>query len=527
MVGKNNEYVNQKKAGHKFEKYSIKKLKVGAASVLIGAGFFLGHHVEASEVVSGTTVVTTQENGTEEKEKKISEVTDTTVQPEVVPTTNNGITATPKTEVISTSKTEVVETPKPQEALVAEKKANVEAPVELNVQTAELQEKVSALQSEVNRIRANEKHKLQIEQAEKLIEEANDLQASKTATQKEVDAKVKEIKSLTFILKSMKAKETVEPKKNQDTRNDKKMQEGTGFRMGEGTTESTPSTPNGISADVEDATSKPKAVTDEATPSSFRESTSVTRSRRRKREVRSPEVPQPEGNVIAHGEDGVPWELYGNGYLLFKPEVGKDTLTNNSGESTWKDNYGEQIKHVGFAGKVYAPENSRFIFSRHSYDNIKYTDKKFNPLTFDTMNFDTSKVKNMSYMFYGLSKLTNLDVTNFDTSNATNMGSMFYGMSNLTNLDVTNFNTSNVTILSFMFYGMSNLTNLDVTHFDTSKVENMGAMFYGMSNLTNLDVTHFDTSKVENMGINATIRMHTFGNLKMYKINSAVIMILR
>ena len=27
--------------------------------------------------------------------------------------------------------------------------------------------------------------------------------------------------------------------------------------------------------------------------------------------------------------------------------------------------------------------------------------------------------------------------------------------------------------------------------------------------------------------INATIRMHTFGNLKMYKIDSAVIMILR
>ena len=260
MVGKNNEYVNQQKAGHKFEKYSIKKLKAGAASVLIGAGFFLGHHVEASEVVSGTTVVTTQENGTEEKEKKISEVTDTTVQPEVVPTTNNGTTAAPKTEVISTSKTEVVETPKTQEAPVAEKKANVEAPVELKVQTTELQEKVSALQSEVNRIRANEKQKAQIEQAEKLIEEAKDLQASKTATQKEVDAKVKEIKSLTFILKSMKAEETVKPKKNQDSRNGKKMVKGTGFRIGEAAPGSTPSTPTGISADVEDATSNPKVA---------------------------------------------------------------------------------------------------------------------------------------------------------------------------------------------------------------------------------------------------------------------------
>ena len=451
MVGKNNEYVNQKKAGHKFEKYSIKKLKVGAASVLIGAGFFLGHHVEASEVVSGTTVVTTQENGTEEKEKKISEVTDTTVQPEVVPTTNNGTTATPKTEVISTSKTEVVETPKSQATPVAEKKANVEAPVEPKVQTTGLQEKVSALQSEVNRIRANEKHKSQIEQAEKLIEEVKDLQASKTATQKEVDAKVKEIKSLTFILKSMKAEETVKPKKNQDSRNNKKIEEGTGFRIGEAAPGSTPSTP------------------------------------------------QPEGNVIAHGEDGVPWELYGNGYLLFKPEVGKDTLTNNSGESTWKVNYGEQIKHVGFVGKVYAPENSRFIFSKYAYNSNKI-DRKFNPLTFDTMHFDTSKVTNMSEMFSNLSNLTNLDVTNFDTSKVTDMSEMFSGMSNLTNLDVTHFDTSKVTNMSYIFYGLSKLTNLDVTHFDTSKVTNMSGMFSNLSKLTNLDVTHFNTSKVTNMG---------------------------
>ena len=35
MVSKNNHYLNQKKSGRKFEKYSIKKLKVGAASVLV------------------------------------------------------------------------------------------------------------------------------------------------------------------------------------------------------------------------------------------------------------------------------------------------------------------------------------------------------------------------------------------------------------------------------------------------------------------------------------------------------------
>lgn len=42
--------------GNRYEKYSIKKLKVGAASVLIGAGFLFGYHVEADEMIPMTNV---------------------------------------------------------------------------------------------------------------------------------------------------------------------------------------------------------------------------------------------------------------------------------------------------------------------------------------------------------------------------------------------------------------------------------------------------------------------------------------
>ena len=38
---------------------------------------------------------------------------------------------------------------------------------------------------------------------------------------------------------------------------------------------------------------------------------------------------------------------------------------------------------------------------------------------------------------------------------------------------------------------------------------------------------HDGETEAHQKGINATIRMHTFGNLKMYKIDSSVIMILR
>ena len=186
MVGKNNNYIIQQKQGQKFEKYSIKKLKVGAASVLVGAGFFFGYHVEASEVTEPKTVLTTEQNISVDKEISKSVTVENT----------------PKTEVISTAIPTVVETPKSQET-----------PVEQKIQTTELQEKVSALQVEVNRIRSNEKQKSQIEKAEKLIEEAKGLQTSKTATQQEVNAKAKEISSLTTILKSMKAEETVKENK--------------------------------------------------------------------------------------------------------------------------------------------------------------------------------------------------------------------------------------------------------------------------------------------------------------------------
>jgi len=42
LIGKNNEYLKNTKEGTKVETYSIKKFKVGAASVVIGASIFFG-----------------------------------------------------------------------------------------------------------------------------------------------------------------------------------------------------------------------------------------------------------------------------------------------------------------------------------------------------------------------------------------------------------------------------------------------------------------------------------------------------
>ena len=54
-------------------------------------------------------------------------------------------------------------------------------------------------------------------------------------------------------------------------------------------------------------------------------------------------------------------------------------------------------------------------------------------------------------MFGSCSGFTSLDLSTFDTSKVTNMSSMFYYCSSLTSLDVSSFDISKVTNFSNMF----------------------------------------------------------------------------
>ncbi len=169
---------------------------------------------------------------------------------------------------------------------------------------------------------------------------------------------------------------------------------------------------------------------------------------------------------------------------------------------------------------IYAPVNSRHLFSNSTYANrltnltsisfgnfntskVTSMDSMFcdcyNLTSLDLSSFDTSKVTDMGYMFNNCSSLTSLNVSNFNTSNVTYMFQMFYSCSSLTSLNVSNFNTSNVTIMSSMFLSCSKLTSLNLSNFDTSKVTHMSRMFEGCSSLTSLNVSSFNTSNVTDM----------------------------
>ena len=277
----------------KYIRYGIRKYSFGAASVAIAAGLmFLGTGAVAaaetqSEQNTDTALVAPAHtsNQLESEKEELSPVSDDTHAPvdkETVTGTapikeDKKQTVTPATEEsIKPQEAEKREDVKPSTAQENETKENAKAEVSHSIENKDvketslkseenpslnlssLKEKLAGLESQIERIQGNAKQAAHISNAEKLASEAKRFLESLDTTQKEVDAKAKEISSLTSILKSIKAEETVKENKNQDSRNGKKMQEGTGFREGG-------AAGTGISADVQDATSTPAVARGEYT----------------------------------------------------------------------------------------------------------------------------------------------------------------------------------------------------------------------------------------------------------------------
>ena len=183
--------------------------------------------------------------------------------------------------------------------------------------------------------------------------------------------------------------------------------------------------------------------------------------------------------------------MYENGYLLFKPVPGKNTLSNE--DVSWKHSiYGEKIKAIGFTDKVYLPEDSSGLFSNKPGS---YTLAEF----LDTSKIDTSKVKNMSNLFF-LSKIKEINLDTWDTSNVTNMSLMF-DSSEAEKLNISNLNTKNVRSMNGMFSNLSTsgFKDLDLSKWDTSNVTDISRMFTLNYSTEKINVSNWNTSKITKM----------------------------
>ncbi len=177
-----------------------------------------------------------------------------------------------------------------------------------------------------------------------------------------------------------------------------------------------------------------------------------------------------------------------------------------------EDNDGLYELYIGQNGGVVANPNSQYLFGNFfklkiinltNFDTSKVTDMSrmfysSGATSLDLSSFDTSKVTNMYQMFSG-SSATSLDLSSFDTSNVTSMYGMFY-LSKATKIKgLDKFDNSKVISMSYMFAG-TETTSLDLSNFDTSGVTTMSHMFWS-SKATSLDLSGFDTSKVTDMSM--------------------------
>ena len=191
--------------GNRYEKYSIKKLKVGAASVLIGAGFLFGYNVdrvEADSVTEPTEAVVTKDSDTGLKLPQGNTQVDTVFE------AKSELAEQSKLNEEKEKSTEPAKSVKENEkdtehaSAVSEHTNTAEATeTKSSVDLSLLQAKLADLEAQIERIRGNKKQASQIQNAEKLVAEAKQYLSALDATQSEADKKAKEISSLTSILK--------------------------------------------------------------------------------------------------------------------------------------------------------------------------------------------------------------------------------------------------------------------------------------------------------------------------------------
>lgn len=126
----------------------------------------------------------------------------------------------------------------------------------------------------------------------------------------------------------------------------------------------------------------------------------------------------------------------------------------------------------------------------------------------DLSSFNTEELISPYMMFYGCDSLEYLDLSNWTFNDKTKFAwyEFYFGTNrtirNVERFVLDNVDTSDVTDMSYMFYGMEYVSELDLSSFDTSNVTNMTSMFYQFGYFkdgVSLDVSSFDTSKVEDM----------------------------
>ena len=114
-------------------------------------------------------------------------------------------------------------------------------------------------------------------------------------------------------------------------------------------------------------------------------------------------------------------------------------------------------------------------------------------------NIDVSLVEDLSGLFWGIvNGVKTLDLSGWRTSKVKDMSYMFYGCENLESLDLSSWDTPVVENMKFMFWKCKKLKSLDLSGWDISNVEDMREIFTYCESLKSIDISGWNTSKLYN-----------------------------
>ncbi|WP_294880234.1 BspA family leucine-rich repeat surface protein [uncultured Lactobacillus sp.] len=160
--------------------------------------------------------------------------------------------------------------------------------------------------------------------------------------------------------------------------------------------------------------------------------------------------------------------------------------TDNTSDNTWEGvpyTFNNGVLSLGEKGKTYTINNSdnKDISIKNNISNVAGTDiteidinapiaiigsaqSLFSYLNFTKINgldkLDTSKVTNMSNMFFDCPKIVSLDLSSFDTTNVTNFNMMFVADKSLGSVDLSSFSIKDNATTQVMFKLCENLKKL-------------------------------------------------------------------
>ena len=108
----------------------------------------------------------------------------------------------------------------------------------------------------------------------------------------------------------------------------------------------------------------------------------------------------------------------------------------------------------------------------------------------DLRGINFDRVTDLSGWFANMPNIKSIDLSGVDLSHATNIDNMFYNNPNLESVNLSGVKFGNVTKAGAVFYGDAKLTDVDMSGVDLSHVNGANAWFMGDSNLTTVDFSN-------------------------------------